>query len=229
MGLSFTVAAGPRQRSHSQVRLPRDSWPHFTVSGSRLSKPGKLGPRIYNPQEQGSCFLSLLCQSQSQGQSQSQSQSQSYITTDGQPASLSWNKAPIWGLRPNLCYCQTVEGLFMWGALSDERTCLSIQLLLVLASAVILGSESRDTRDHTLLSQIRDFPFRRLLRLAGSRWRYSTPPPHGIIALSGKFLSFHNPVRTADRTLCLRVPLLFCLSVATVIPCCGNNVYLAVV
>jgi hypothetical protein len=22
-------------------------------------------------------------------------------------------------------------------------------------------------------------PFRRLLRLAGSRWRYSTPPPHG--------------------------------------------------
>jgi hypothetical protein len=24
-----------------------------------------------------------------------------------------------------------------------------------------------------------DFPFRRLLRLAGSRWRYSTPPPHG--------------------------------------------------
>jgi hypothetical protein len=27
--------------------------------------------------------------------------------------------------------------------------------------------------------QIWDFPFRRLLRLAGSRWRYSTPPPHG--------------------------------------------------
>jgi hypothetical protein len=26
----------------------------------------------------------------------------------------------------------------------------------------------------------RDFLFRRLLRLAGSRWRYSTPPPHGI-------------------------------------------------
>jgi hypothetical protein len=25
-----------------------------------------------------------------------------------------------------------------------------------------------------------DFPFRRLLRLAGSRWRYSTPPPNGF-------------------------------------------------
>jgi hypothetical protein len=32
------------------------------------------------------------------------SQSQSYVTTDGLSASLSWNKAPIWGLRPDL-YC----------------------------------------------------------------------------------------------------------------------------
>jgi hypothetical protein len=31
-----------------------------------------------------------------------------------------------------------------------------LQLLLVLASAVILGSESRGTDDHILLSQIRD-------------------------------------------------------------------------
>jgi hypothetical protein len=30
MGLSFTIAAGPRQRIHSQVRVPRDTWPHFT-------------------------------------------------------------------------------------------------------------------------------------------------------------------------------------------------------
>jgi hypothetical protein len=52
-------------------------------------------------------------------------QSQSYITTDGQSASLSWNKAPIWGLRSDLCYCQPVAGLFMWDALSDERTGLS--------------------------------------------------------------------------------------------------------
>jgi hypothetical protein len=27
-------------------------------------------------------------------------ESESYITTDSQLASLSWNKAPIWGLRP---------------------------------------------------------------------------------------------------------------------------------
>jgi hypothetical protein len=48
--------------------------------------------------------------------------SQSYITTDGQPASLSWNKASIWGLRPDLDYCLTVAGLLVWGILSDERT-----------------------------------------------------------------------------------------------------------
>jgi hypothetical protein len=53
-------------------------------------------------------------------------------------------------------------------------------MLLALASAVFLGSESLGTRDHILLSQTRDFPFYRLLRLAGSRWRYSTPPTQGL-------------------------------------------------
>jgi hypothetical protein len=38
-----------------------------------------------------------------------------------QSARPSWNKAPIWGLRPDLYYCQTDAGLLMWGALSDER------------------------------------------------------------------------------------------------------------
>jgi hypothetical protein len=104
------------------------------------------------------------------------SESESYVTTDCQSASLSWNKAPIWGLRPDLYYC-----LICWfGApsLTRGRVC-RLQLQLTLASAVIFVSESRRTRGHILLSQIRDFPFRRLLRLAGSRWRYSNPPPHG--------------------------------------------------
>jgi hypothetical protein len=43
MGLSFTIAAGPRQRSHSQVR----------VSNSRLHEPGGSDQRIYIPQEEG--------------------------------------------------------------------------------------------------------------------------------------------------------------------------------
>jgi hypothetical protein len=55
-----------------------------------------------------------------------------------------------------------------------------LQFLLAHASAVILGSESHETRDHILLCQIRNFPSRRLLRLAGLRWSYSKPPPHRI-------------------------------------------------
>jgi hypothetical protein len=42
----------------------------------------------------------------------------------------------------------------MWGAHSDERT----ELLLALASSVILRSDSRWTRDHILLYQILDSP-----------------------------------------------------------------------
>jgi hypothetical protein len=53
MGLSFTIAAGPRQSSRSQVRVPRDSWPHFIVSDSRLPQTGRPGPRVCIPQEQG--------------------------------------------------------------------------------------------------------------------------------------------------------------------------------
>jgi hypothetical protein len=59
---------------------------------------------------------------------ESESESESYVTTDGQPASLSWDKAPIWGLRPDLYYLVTVTVLFLWGALSDERSGLSLPL-----------------------------------------------------------------------------------------------------
>jgi hypothetical protein len=44
----------------------------------------------------------------------------------------------------------------MGAALSDETTGLSFKLLLALASAVILGSESRSTHDNILLTKIRD-------------------------------------------------------------------------
>jgi hypothetical protein len=112
------------------------------------------------------------------------SESDYYITTDGQSASLSWNKVPIWGLRPDFYYCQTVADWLMWGALSDKRTGLSFITVSGPPRAVIFGSESRGTRGHILLSQIRDLPFRRLLRLGGLRWRHSNPPPRGINSFS---------------------------------------------
>jgi hypothetical protein len=77
----------------------------------------------------------------------------------------------VWQLRS--CSC---EAPFLTRGL----VCL-LYMLLALASAVLLGSEFLGTRDHILLSQIWDFPFRRLLRLAGSQWRYSTPPPHRFL------------------------------------------------
>jgi hypothetical protein len=48
-----------------------------------------------------------------------------YVMTDGQSASLSSCQAPIWGPRPDFLCCQTLTGLWMLGALSDERMGLS--------------------------------------------------------------------------------------------------------
>jgi hypothetical protein len=75
----------------------------------------------------------------------------------------------VWQL--GVCWCGALS-------LTREWVC-ALKLLLALASEFIIGSESRGTRDHILLSQIRDFPSCCLLRLAGLRWRYSNPPPHG--------------------------------------------------
>jgi hypothetical protein len=53
----------------------------------------------------------------------------------------------VWQLR--VCWCGA-------HSLTRGRVC-RLQLLLVLASSVIVGSYSRGTRDHILLPQIRDF------------------------------------------------------------------------
>jgi hypothetical protein len=72
-------------------------------------------------------------------------ESESYVTTDGQSASLSWYKASIRGLRPDIFFRSeygmrlTVTFLIPWFALSDERTGL-LYVPLALASAVFLGS-----------------------------------------------------------------------------------------
>jgi hypothetical protein len=71
------------------------------------------------------------------------------------PISSSWRQAP-WGTRP-------VTFLSNWTfaviVLMQHPLCREdgsrLQLLLILASAVILRSESRGTYDHILLSQIR--------------------------------------------------------------------------
>jgi hypothetical protein len=88
-----------------------------------------------------------------------------------------------WGSWPSIYYSLTVTVfVFLGGPLwrEDGPVCL-LYILLALARVVFLGSESLGTRDHILLSQIWDFPFRRPLRLAGWWWKYSYPPPHGCL------------------------------------------------
>jgi hypothetical protein len=48
-GLSFTIAAGSRQRSHFCDLVPRDSVLYFIVSDSRFPQPGGPVPRIHRP------------------------------------------------------------------------------------------------------------------------------------------------------------------------------------
>jgi hypothetical protein len=104
-----------------------------------------------------------------------------------------------------VCWC---------GALSLTIGCVCrLQLLLALASVVILGSESCGTRNHILMSHIRDFPFRRLLRLAGLQWKYSTPTPHGkqkqkLTAMAAGTCYIASAL-TTQKTPLLTVPPLF--------------------
>jgi hypothetical protein len=106
---------------------------------------------------------------------------------------------------PEIFYRQLKVCYFVAPSLAKRRVCNSL-LLLVLASAVPLGSGSRRTQDHILLSQFlklpqpgglgphiyipqkqggpdippgTGFPFGRLLRLSGLRWRHSIPPQQG--------------------------------------------------
>jgi hypothetical protein len=111
-GLPYAIAAGPRQRSHSRIPVPRD---HILLSQicDSLNLEGQVSVfvsqmRLWNP-----AWVSEWV---------------SYITTDGQSASLSWCQAPIWGLWPDFYYCQTIAGLLMWGALSGERSGLSFTM-----------------------------------------------------------------------------------------------------
>jgi hypothetical protein len=85
-----------------------------------------------------------------------QSQSQSYITTGSlPPISSCWQQAietheKYFFQLKTRCYSPYITSSLMSGWVCG------LQLLLVLASAVILGSESRGTHDHIFLSHIRD-------------------------------------------------------------------------
>jgi hypothetical protein len=128
-------------------------------------------------------------------------QSQSYITTDGQSASLSWCQSFIWGQIPNFYCCQTVSGHPHW--LEDGCVVYSCWWATpaqsfsgpspagLMTIFYCLRFETPPTcraRSPYLYPPGTGWPgytprhwfsFYRLLRLAGLRWRYSNLPPHG--------------------------------------------------
>jgi hypothetical protein len=64
-GLSFTIAAGPHQRSRSRFRVPSDSRPSFTVTDSRLpfSSPPttrRVTVQVFDPASTQDSLLSCL-------------------------------------------------------------------------------------------------------------------------------------------------------------------------
>jgi hypothetical protein len=85
-------------------------------------------------------------------------QSQSYVMTDGHSASLSWCKAPsvaqdqifVIVRQLRVCWCGVPS-------LTSGRVC-HLQLLLALASAVILRSPSHRFHNHIIPSQMGDSP-----------------------------------------------------------------------
>jgi hypothetical protein len=83
--------------------------------------------------------------------------------------SVSCSVEPHLGLVSRYLILFDCYGLVFYRAPSLTRgRVYLLYMVQALASSVFLGSESLGTRDHILLSQIWDFPFRRLLRLAGT-------------------------------------------------------------
>jgi hypothetical protein len=85
-------------------------------------------------------------------------QSQSYITACGLPPISSSRPQPLWDPRPVFFKLNTCSYNHYVSYCPTRRWVRCLQLLLGLASAVVIGSESRGTQDHILLSQIRDSP-----------------------------------------------------------------------
>jgi hypothetical protein len=208
MGLSFTNAAGPRQRSHSWIRVQRGSWPYFAVSDLSLPHPGGPGSHIYIPQNRvaqlypqvpGSLFVTSY-------------DLHSYGGGIWTCLHMGYWLSPV-RVRVILrmaVYCPSVHFGYKPLETHDQQFFFSTKhLVLALTSVVILRSKSCGLitfyclRFETPLAwRARSpylypweqggpvippgtkFPSLCLIRLAGLQWRYSTPLPHREFSLT---------------------------------------------
>jgi hypothetical protein len=119
MGLSFTIAAGPRQSIHYWVRVPWDSRPYFTVSDSRLpslSPPttGMATVEVFDPASTWNSDQTVCSKVKVKVMLR---------PTVSRPVCL--GVEPHLGLMTSYLLLFDSYGLVFWGALSDERTGLS--------------------------------------------------------------------------------------------------------
>jgi hypothetical protein len=171
--LSFRIA-GPRQRSYSRVRVPWDSRTCFTVSDSNLPFPSASTTRRTTVEifDLASTRDILVESSRVESSLMSRPTVSRPVCLGIKHLSGAYDQTFITVRQLWVCWC---------GALSLTRVRVRH---LQFADGPRQSSHSWvqvrwDSRSQFTV-QIRDFPFRRLLRLAGLRWKYSTPPPHGI-------------------------------------------------
>jgi hypothetical protein len=123
-------------------------------------------------------------------------QRESYLTTNGQSACLSWYQATIWDQRPILPSLSRklspdVCGVFVWGAISDERTGLQFTCTIAIGPCQCCQSRAQvlqNVRPYLPVSFETVFPFCRLLRLTGLRWRHSNSSPYFYHRHAGRTL-----------------------------------------
>jgi hypothetical protein len=247
MGLSFTIAAGPRQCIHSHVRVPQDSWPHFTQIQD-FPNMEAMSPYLYPPEQHGRVIPQALG-----SLSIALYDLQGYGGGDlnppphsGGPVCYSlmhkFEAEQIKNTAPNsastFCVrirCRTSMNWLSRVSCYDRRSAGQSapeqsthlgpttilpppsrqskpppppltrgrvrlpQPLPALSSTVNLVSESHGTRDHTPLSQIRDFPLHRLPRPTRPWWRHTGL----IISIFFKLLALHVTLLLVYHFLCL--------------------------